>query len=146
MKNRNSIMPENYEECVSLTLRTRNSKTSRMLARIWKHHWLTAMPCKTCKKSNNLVTRGKSNEIKSKLCVYLWSQWIHKTACGKISTEYHENHVVGAVHTSLQQYIMVHKFIPMLQAMKVPAAKAAVDKEWEKLERIPASDLTRSQK
>ena len=27
--------------------------------------------------------------------------------------------------------------------MKIPAAKAAVDKEWEKLERIPAWDLTK---
>ena len=27
----------------------------------------------------------------------------------------------------------------MPQAMKIPAAKAAVDKEWEKLEKIPAS-------
>ena len=31
----------------------------------------------------------------------------------------------------------------MPQAMKIPAAKAAVDKEWEKLEKIPAWDLTR---
>ena len=30
----------------------------------------------------------------------------------------------------------------MPQAMKVPAAKTAVDKEWEKLEKIPAWDLT----
>ena len=32
--------------------------------------------------------------------------------------------------------------------MKIPAAKAAVDKEWEKLEKIPAWNLTkvRSQK
>ena len=36
---------------------------------------------------------------------------------------------------SLQHYYVVHKFIPMLQAMKIPAAKAAVDKEWEKLEK-----------
>ena len=28
----------------------------------------------------------------------------------------------------------------MPQAMKIPAAKAAVDKEWEKLEKIPAWD------
>ena len=34
---------------------------------------------------------------------------------------------------SLQHYNLVHKFIPMPQAMKVPAAKAAVDNEWEKL-------------
>ena len=45
--------------------------------------------------------------------------------------------------TSLQNYNLVHKFIPMPQAMKIPAAKAAVDKEWEKLEKIPALDLTK---
>ena len=41
MKNQNSIMPENYEEFISLTLRTRNlRRPSRMLARNWKHQWL----------------------------------------------------------------------------------------------------------
>ena len=41
MKNRNSIMPEDYKEFISLTLRTRNSKRPlRMLARNWKHRWL----------------------------------------------------------------------------------------------------------
>ena len=36
---------------------------------------------------------------------------------------------------------LVHKFIPMPQAMKIPNAKAAVDKEWKKLETIPARDV-----
>ena len=31
----------------------------------------------------------------------------------------------------------------MPQAMKIPAAKAAVEKEWEKQEKIPAWDLTK---
>ena len=31
----------------------------------------------------------------------------------------------------------------MPQAMKIPAAKAAVDKEWENLEKIPAWDMTK---
>ena len=31
----------------------------------------------------------------------------------------------------------------MPQAIKIPAAKTAVDKEWEKLEKIPAWDLTK---
>ena len=44
---------------------------------------------------------------------------------------------------SLQHYNLVHKFIPMPQAMKIPAAKAAVDKEWEKLEKISAWNLTK---
>ena len=39
---------------------------------------------------------------------------------------------------SLQHYNLVHKFIPMPQAMKIPAAKAAVDKKlenWRKFRR-----------
>ena len=56
---------------------------------------------------------------------------------------YHEDHIAGKGENSLQHYNLVHKFIPLLQAMKIPAAKAAVDKEWEKLENIPAWDLTK---
>ena len=41
MNNRNTIMPEDYEAFISLTLRTRNSKKPlRMLARNWKRRWL----------------------------------------------------------------------------------------------------------
>ena len=42
--------------------------------------------------------------------------------------------------TALQ---FVHNFIPMLQAMKIQDAKAAVGNEWEKLEKIPAWQLTK---
>ena len=45
---------------------------------------------------------------------------------------YHEDHIAGRSDHSLQHYNLVHKFIPTPQAMKIPAAKAAVDKEWEK--------------
>ena len=41
----------------------------------------------------------------------------------------HEDHIAGKGENSLQHYNLVHKFIPMPQAMKIPAAKAAVDKE-----------------
>ena len=41
---------------------------------------------------------------------------------------YHEDHTAGKEDNSLQHYNLVHKFIPMPQAMKIPAAKAAVDK------------------
>ena len=44
---------------------------------------------------------------------------------------YHEDHVAGKGDNSLQHYNLVHKLIPMPQAIKNPAAKAAVDKEWE---------------
>ena len=44
------------------------------------------------------------------------------------------------IHCSI---IIWYTIFPMPQAMKIPAAKAAVDKEWEKLEKIPAWNLTK---
>ena len=51
-------------------------------------------------------------------------------------SKYHEDHIAGRGDNSLQHYNLVHKFIPMPQAMKIPASKAAVSKEWKKLEKI----------
>ena len=45
----------------------------------------------------------------------------------------HEDHIAGKGNSSLQHHNLVHKFIPMPKAMKIPAAKAAVDNEWEKI-------------
>ena len=55
----------------------------------------------------------------------------------------HEDHIAGKGDNSLQHDKLVHHFIPMPRAMKIPAAKAAVDKELEKLGKIPAWDLTK---
>ena len=38
---------------------------------------------------------------------------------------HHEDHIAGKGHNSLQHYNLVHKFIPMPQAMKTPAAKGS---------------------
>ena len=57
--------------------------------------------------------------------------------------KHHEDHIAGKGDNSLQHYNLVHKFILMPEAMKIPAAKAAVDKEWENLEKIPAWDTTK---
>ena len=62
---------------------------------------------------------------------------------GNSKPHYHENHIAGKGESSLQHYNLVHKFIPMSLAVKIPAAKAAVDKEWEKLEKISAWNLTK---
>ena len=56
---------------------------------------------------------------------------------------HHEDHIAGKGENSLQHYNLVHKFIPMPQAMKIPGAKAAVDKEWENLEKISVWNLTK---
>ena len=49
---------------------------------------------------------------------------------------HHEDHIAGKRDNSLQHYNLVHKFVPVPQAMKIPAAKAAVDKEWENLRKF----------
>ena len=46
----------------------------------------------------------------------------------------HEDHIAEKGYNSISHYNLVQKIIPMPQAMKIPDAKAAVDKDWEKLE------------
>ena len=41
----------------------------------------------------------------------------------------------------MTHHTLVHKFVPMPQEMKIPDAKEAVNKEWKKLETIPAWQL-----
>ena len=47
----------------------------------------------------------------------------------------HDPHFLNAVCTEIN---LVHKLIPLHQAMKIPEAKAAVDREWRKLEKTSA--------
>ena len=53
----------------------------------------------------------------------------------------HEDHIAGKGYYSMTHYNLVHKFIPISQAMKIPDAKAAVNKELKKLETVPAWQL-----
>ena len=102
-----------------------------------------AMPCKTSKKSKHGETRGKTNDFKSKFACILEASESTRLRMKESRPNYHEDHIAGKGDNSLQHYNLVHKFIPMPQAMKIPAAKAAVDKEWEKLEKISAWNLTK---
>ena len=102
-----------------------------------------AMPCKTSKKCKHGETPGKTNEIKSKLACILDASESTRLRMEESLPNHHEEHIAGKGDNSLQHYNLVNKFIPMPQATKIPAAKAEVDKEWEKLEKIPAWDLTK---
>ena len=117
-------------------LRTRSSKKPfRNARKKLETPMAPAVPCKTCKRSKHGETRSKTNDFKSKFaCILEASEPLPK---------YHEDHIAGKGNNSLQHYNVVHKFIPKPQAIKIPAAKAAVDKEWEKLEKISAWHLTK---
>ena len=99
-----------------------------------------AMPCKIMKKN---CGSGASNKIKTRLACILEADESTRLRMGESLPNHHEDHIAGKGYNSLQHYNLVHKFIPMPHAMKTPAAKAAVDKEWEKLENVSAWKLTK---
>ena len=100
-----------------------------------------AMPCKITKKN---CGSGASNNIKTRLASILEASESTRLRMGESLPTHHEDHIAGRKgDNSLQHYNLVHKFIPMPQAIKIPAAKAAVDKEWGKLEKISAWNLTK---
>ena len=101
-----------------------------------------AMPCKTSKKCKHGETRDKSNEFKSKLACILEASESKRLRMRESLPNHHEDHIAGKGDNSRQHYKLVHKFIHMPEAMKIPAAKAAADKELEKLEKISAWNLT----
>ena len=71
-------------------------------------------------------------KLKTRLPCILEADESTRMRMGNAIPNYHEDHIAGKGDNSFQHYNLVHKFIPMPQAMKIPAAKAAVDKEWEK--------------
>ena len=95
------------------------------------------MPCKIIKNNKNCGS-GASNKTQSKLACIL-------EASESLPT-HHEDLIAGKRNKSLQHYNLVHNFIPMPQAMKIPAAKAAAHKEWEKLEKDFGVEPDKSQK
>ena len=87
-----------------------------------------AMPCKITKKN---CGSGASNKIKTRLACILEASESKRLRMGESLPNHHEHHIAGKGNNSLQHYNLFHKFIPMPQAIQIPAAKAAVEKEWE---------------
>ena len=136
-KCQNPMMPENSEEFISLTVRTRSSKKPLgMLARNGKRQWLPlclARQARTVSMGRPVVNPMRSNQnlrvfwkpVNPQDCV--WEN-LHRLNMKTILQERE------TIHCNIKN--LIHKFIPLPQAMKISAAKAAVDKEWEKLERF----------
>ena len=87
-----------------------------------------AMHCKTCKKKKHgrpvailMISHQNSRvswkSVNPQECV--WKN-LYRIA--------NEDHIAGKGDNSLKQYNLVYKFVPMRQAMKIPAAKAALVK------------------
>ena len=100
------------------------------------------MPCKIMKSKKNCGSGG-SNKIKTKLACILEADESTRPRMGNSLPNHHEDHIAGKGDNSLQHDNLVHKFIPMPQAMKIPAAKGAVNKEWKNRRKNSAWNLTK---
>ena len=86
-----------------------------------------AMPCKL-QRDKYMETCRTVEEHKTKYaCIVEADESTRKRMEGSVHKN-HEDHIAGKGVNSLSHYNLVHKFIPMPQAMKIPDAKAAVEK------------------
>ena len=85
-----------------------------------------AMPCKFQRGKYRETCRTEEHKTKY-ACIVEAEEPMRKRMEGPLRKN-HEDHIAGKGMSSLSHY-MVHKFIPMPQAMKIPGAKAAVEKE-----------------
>ena len=115
-------------ESISSTPRIRSlRKPSKNARKKLETSVAPAMPCKIMKNCGS----GGSDKNKTKLACILEANESTRMRMGNSEPHNHEDHIAGKGENSLQHYNLVHKFIPVPQAMKIPAAKAAVDKEWK---------------
>ena len=86
-----------------------------------------AMPCKTPVNCRG-ETCSSTEKRKTKDAYIIEADESMRIRMEGSQSKNHEDHIAGKGMNSLCQYNLVHKFIPMRQAMKTPDAKPAVEK------------------
>ena len=104
-----------------------------------------AMPCKrTIAQASNRETvalksgKAEASQTKTRFSCIAEAHESARPRIESVTKRSYEDHIAGKGQSSVLHDNLVHKFMPMPQAMKIPDAKAAVDKGWKKLETIPA--------
>ena len=141
LKNQSLVMLEDDEESMSLTSRTRSSmKPVRMQEEDWKHQWL--QPCFARHARKTSMERPVARLLISSLNLCVSWKPVNPQECKNLYQNVMKT-ILGRGDNSLRHCNLVHKFVPMPQAMKIPAVKVAVDREWEKFGKIPAWVITK---
>ena len=91
-----------------------------------------AMPCKIRRRTYKVICRILETPKTKYACIVEARECTRKRLEGTQHKD-SEDHIAGKGIKSLSRCNLVHKFILMLQAMKVPDATATVDNEWELL-------------
>ena len=100
MKNRNSMMPEDYEEFYFIDHEDKEFKeTIKNARKKLETPMALAVPCKTSKKCKHGETRGKTNEFKSKLACILEASESTRLRMEESPPNYHEDHIAGKGRT-----------------------------------------------
>ena len=104
-----------------------------------------AMPCKMetrkrARKPQETVASESTDSHKKKYACIVEAHESTRKRLECTLPRNHEDHIADKGFNSITHYSLVHKFIPMPQAMKIPDA---VDKECEKLEKMPAWQLNK---
>ena len=89
-----------------------------------------AMPCKIRGRTYKETCRTSDVRKTEYACVVEADESTRKRLEGTLHKD-HEDHIAEKGTISLNHYNLVRKFIPLPKAMRIPDAKAAVDKEWE---------------
>ena len=106
-RNQSSTIPEDYDEEFKDIMENARRKLEVPMR--------AAMPCKIQRHTYTATCRFEK-DCKTKY------------ACPH---RYHEDYISAKGINSLSHYNLVHKFIPMSQALKNPDTKAAVENEWK---------------
>ena len=103
---------------------------------------MPAMPCKIQIKSSGETHRNIGKRKTKYACVFDADESTRPRLEGA-GHKPHQDHITAKGMNSMTHYSLVRKFTPMPQALQIPDAKAALEKGWEKLEKIPAWQLTK---
>ena len=95
------------------------------------------MPCKITGRTYKETCRNPDAPRAKYACIVEADESTRMRMEGTLH-KHHEGHIAGKGMNSLSHCNLVHKFIPVPQAMKILDATAAVEKEWEKLVKISA--------
>ena len=103
----------------------------------------TAMPCKrafpqACIRETvvSKTEEAKASEAKTRFGCITEAHESTRQRVESGTNRIHEEHIAGKGQNSVLHYNLVHEFIPLPQAMKIPDAKAALDKEWKSLRQL----------
>ena len=132
-------MPEDYEESVSLTLRTRNSKKTIENARKkLETPMALAMSCKTSKQCKHGETRGKTNEIQSELACILEASESTRLRMEESLPNRHEDHIAGKGRQFTTTLIWFTNLFLCLKPRRFPQQKQQWlknGKNWKRFQR-----------